>query len=52
MYNYVVTASKPSAVFQSLRGNFTGKDDNNLILGKSTRIEIWKDTENVFYSLI
>ncbi len=46
---YVVTAHKPSAVFQSLRGNFTSKDENNLILGKSTRIEIWKDSEDVLF---
>jgi DNA damage-binding protein 1 len=52
MYNYIVSgnilfklAYKSSAVFQSLRGNFTGPEDNNLIIGKLTRIEIYKDSE-------
>lgn len=32
MYNYIVTAHKPEAVFQSLVGNFTSSDATNLII--------------------
>jgi len=31
--NIVFTARKSSAVFQAIKGNFTGPDDLNLILG-------------------
>jgi DNA damage-binding protein 1 len=40
MWNYVVTANKPTAVNKSLVGNFTGPNDLNLIISKCTRIEI------------
>ncbi|KAF9583420.1 DNA damage-binding protein 1a [Lunasporangiospora selenospora] len=39
--NIVFTARKSSAVFQSIKGNFTGPDDQNLILGKGTRVEVY-----------
>ncbi|KAG0252722.1 DNA damage-binding protein 1a [Actinomortierella ambigua] len=39
--NIVFTARKPSAVFQAIKGNFTGPDDLNLVLGKGTRIEVF-----------
>jgi hypothetical protein len=39
-YNYVVTAQKPTAVTHSLTAAFTGPDQLNLILIKSTRLEI------------
>ncbi|CAK4097320.1 unnamed protein product [Aphanomyces euteiches] len=38
--NYVVTAQKPTSVTHSCVGHFTGAADTNLILGKSTRVEI------------
>ncbi|KAJ4458180.1 putative DNA damage-binding protein 1 [Paratrimastix pyriformis] len=41
MQNYVVTAHKPTAVTASLLGNFTGPNDQNLILAKCTHIEIF-----------
>ncbi|KAI8360101.1 DNA damage-binding protein 1-like protein [Mortierella sp. GBAus27b] len=37
----VFTARKSSAVFQAIKGNFTGPEDLNLILGKGTRIEVY-----------
>lgn len=40
VYNYVVTAHKPTAVNLSVVGNFTSPTDINLIVAKSTRIEI------------
>ncbi|KAF9365058.1 DNA damage-binding protein 1a [Mortierella sp. NVP85] len=39
--NIVFTARKSSAVFQAIKGNFTGPEDLNLILGKGTRIEVY-----------
>ncbi|GJP48061.1 hypothetical protein CLOM_g7334 [Closterium sp. NIES-68] len=41
IWNYVVTAHKPTAVTHSLVGSFTGSHDMNLIVGKSTRMEIY-----------
>ncbi|CAI7792395.1 unnamed protein product, partial [Closterium sp. NIES-53] len=41
IWNYVVTAHKPTAVTHSLVGSFTGTHDMNLIVGKSTRMEIY-----------
>ena len=41
MYNYVVTAHKPSAVHLSLTANFTGAKDKNLIVTKSNRLVIY-----------
>jgi len=41
MYNYVVTAHKPSAVHLSLTANFTGAQDKNLIVTKSNRLVIY-----------
>ena len=35
---YVVTAHKSTAVSHSCVGNFTSKDDVNLIIGKQNRI--------------
>lgn len=43
-HNYVVTASRASAVNQCLTGNFTGPKDINLITAKLSRIEISKVT--------
>lgn len=40
VYNYVVTAHKPTAVTHSICGNFTSPTDLNLIIAKCTRIEI------------
>ncbi|KAM7524858.1 hypothetical protein LguiA_014760 [Lonicera macranthoides] len=40
IYNYVVTAHKPTNVTHSCVGNFTGPNDLNLIVAKCTRIEI------------
>ena len=40
MYNYVVTAQKPTAVSHSLVGNFTGSKDVNLVVAKCSRVEI------------
>lgn len=39
-FNYVVTAHKPSAVHFCITGNFTSPDDMNLLIAKSTRLEI------------
>ncbi|KAG0223154.1 DNA damage-binding protein 1a [Actinomortierella wolfii] len=39
--NIVFTARKPSAVFQAIKGNFTGPNDLNLVLGKGTRVEVF-----------
>ncbi|KAG9510937.1 DNA damage-binding protein 1, partial [Fragariocoptes setiger] len=43
-YNYVVTAHRASAVSQCVTGNFTGPDDLNLIVAKTSRLEISKVT--------
>ena len=40
-YNYVATASKPTAVSHSLVACFTGADTLNLIVSRCTRIEIY-----------
>lgn len=40
MWNYVVTAHKPTNVTHSCVGNFTGPQELNLIIAKCTRIEI------------
>ncbi|KAI9141453.1 mono-functional DNA-alkylating methyl methanesulfonate N-term-domain-containing protein [Paraphysoderma sedebokerense] len=39
--NYVVTAHPASSVSHALKANFTSSDDINLVLSKSTRIEIY-----------
>lgn len=39
-YNYVATAQKPTSVTHSLTAAFTGANDVNLLLAKSTRFEI------------
>ncbi|GAB5359336.1 hypothetical protein AAMO2058_000535400 [Amorphochlora amoebiformis] len=39
-YNYVVTAHRPTAVTHALTCSFTGSSDRNLILAKSTYIEV------------
>jgi len=41
MYNYVVTAHKPTAVTHSLTANFTGTTDVNLLICKCTQVEIY-----------
>jgi len=41
MYNYVVTAHKPSNVNLSCTGNFTSASDNNLIVSKCNRLVIY-----------
>ncbi|GBG61192.1 hypothetical protein CBR_g19725 [Chara braunii] len=40
IWNYVVTAHKPTAVTHSAVGNFTSPSELNLIVAKCTRIEI------------
>lgn len=40
IWNYVVTAHKPTNVSHSCVGNFTGPQELNLIVAKCTRIEI------------
>jgi len=45
-YNYVVTAHKPSAVSSCVTGNFTSKDDINLIIAKNTRLELYVVTSD------
>ncbi|KAK6917109.1 Cleavage/polyadenylation specificity factor, A subunit, C-terminal [Dillenia turbinata] len=40
IWNYVVTAHKPTNVTHSCVGNFTSPQELNLIIAKSTRIEI------------
>jgi len=42
--NYVVTAHKPTAVNACVTGHFTSKNDLNLIVAKSTRLEIYVAT--------
>lgn len=44
LFNYCVTAHKPTAVIASVVGNFTGPNDVNLIIAKSTQIEVHKLT--------
>ncbi|KAG0339195.1 DNA damage-binding protein 1a [Podila humilis] len=44
--NIVFTARKSSAVSQAVKGNFTGPDDLNLILGKGTRVEVYLITRD------
>uniref|UniRef100_A0AAV1TCU6 DNA damage-binding protein 1 n=1 Tax=Peronospora matthiolae TaxID=2874970 RepID=A0AAV1TCU6_9STRA len=39
-YNYVATAQKPTSVTHSLTASFTGANDTNLLLAKSTRFEV------------
>jgi len=41
MYNYVVTAHKPSNVNLSVTGNFTSAKDTNLIVAKCNRLVIY-----------
>ncbi|CAI2170756.1 4366_t:CDS:10 [Funneliformis geosporum] len=41
MYNYVVTAHKPSTVVSSVRASFSAPDETNLILNKTTRLEFY-----------
>eukprot|EP00898_Chlorokybus_atmophyticus_P002114 jgi/Chlat1/2903/Chrsp2S04662 len=40
MWNYVVTAHKPTNVTHSCTGNFTSPNELNLIVAKCTRVEI------------
>lgn len=40
LYNYVVTAQKPTSVTMSLTCNFTAPNETNLIMCKNTRVEI------------
>jgi len=39
-WNYTVTAHRPSAVSHAVTAAFTGPDDLNLIVAKSTRLEV------------
>jgi len=41
MWNYVITAQKPTSVSHCLTGNFTSPSELNLIIAKWTRIEIF-----------
>ncbi|KAH8557053.1 CPSF A subunit region-domain-containing protein [Umbelopsis sp. PMI_123] len=41
VYQYVVTAQKPTAVHFAVKGRFTSSEDINLIISKGTRIEIF-----------
>jgi len=45
MFNYVVSAQKPTSVTHSACGNFTSTTSLNLIIGKCTRIEIHTVTD-------
>jgi len=45
MWNYVVTAHKPTAVTLSVTGAFTGPNELNLIISKVSRLEIYLLTE-------
>lgn len=40
-HNYIVTAQKPTAVTACVTGNFTSQTDLNLIVAKSSRLEIY-----------
>eukprot|EP00003_Mantamonas_plastica_P022436 TRINITY_DN380_c1_g1_i2.p1 TRINITY_DN380_c1_g1~~TRINITY_DN380_c1_g1_i2.p1 ORF type:complete len:1241 (+),score=459.79 TRINITY_DN380_c1_g1_i2:225-3725(+) len=40
-FNYVVTAQKPTAVTHSVTGNFTAPNETNLIVCKTSRIELY-----------
>ncbi|EAT46412.1 AAEL002407-PA [Aedes aegypti] len=40
-HNYIVTAQKPTAVTACVTGNFTSTTDLNLIVAKSSRLEIY-----------
>ncbi|XP_053685070.1 DNA damage-binding protein 1 [Sabethes cyaneus] len=40
-HNYIVTAQKPTAVTACVTGNFTTPSDLNLIVAKSSRLEIY-----------
>lgn len=40
-HNYIVTAQKPTAVTACVTGNFTSTSDLNLIVAKSSRLEIY-----------
>ena len=44
-YAYVVSAQKPTCTTHAFVGNFTAPDDVNLIVARSTRLEIHKLTE-------
>uniref|UniRef100_A0A7S3QK85 DNA damage-binding protein 1 n=1 Tax=Dunaliella tertiolecta TaxID=3047 RepID=A0A7S3QK85_DUNTE len=46
LFNYTVTALKPGGVVTSLVGNFVDSNTLNLIVGKSTHIELHNSTEN------
>ncbi|TMW57264.1 hypothetical protein Poli38472_003189 [Pythium oligandrum] len=39
-YQYVATAQKPTSVTHSLTATFTGPNDRNLLIAKSTRFEV------------
>jgi len=41
MFGYVVTAHKPSVVTHSVVGNFTSPEKRDLLLARSTRIELY-----------
>eukprot|EP00889_Picochlorum_renovo_P004265 jgi/Picre1/31295/NNA_006648.t1 len=51
-YNYILTAHKPTSVTQSAVGSFTGSSDVNLIVAKSSRLEIHRLTEEGLQGLI
>ncbi|XP_051128213.1 DNA damage-binding protein 1-like [Andrographis paniculata] len=52
VWNYVVTACKPTSVTHSCVGNFTGPQDLNLIVAKCTRLEIHLVTPQGLQSLL
>nr|XP_027191973.1 DNA damage-binding protein 1 isoform X1 [Cicer arietinum] len=52
IWNYVVTAHKPTNVTHSCVGNFTGPQDLNLIVAKCTRIEIHMLSANGLQSVL
>lgn len=45
MWNYVVSAQKPTSVTLSATGAFTGPNDLNLLVSKNSRLEIFLLTE-------
>eukprot|EP00736_Rhodelphis_marinus_P012711 Rmarinus@m.8546 len=46
MYNYVVSAQKPTVVTHTAVGNFTRPDELNLLVGRCTRIGLYRITSN------
>ena len=50
-HTYIVTAQPPTVVTQSIVCNFTSPSDTNLIVGRSTRMEIYRCTQDGLESM-